>query len=233
MKQIAIITPVPQIVEMYLNNSILRKAKEKELVCYHIVDLREFGIGTYRQVDDKPFGGGSGMVMMPEPFFNSIKHTFDLIGDKTETQVINPSPQGKHWTHETALQHTHDDNLIFLCGHYKGIDERVIEKYVTHEYSLGDFVVTGGELPVLSMVDSIIRLIPGVLNNLDSALTDSFTDGILDSPCYTRPQTIEGLTVPDVLVGGHHQEIEDWRTQQKKIRTRNRRPDMWEKVNKI
>lgn len=233
MKQIAIITPVPDSIDTFIQNSILRKGVERDLVQFIVVNLRDFGIGNYRQVDDKPFGGGSGMVMMAEPMFKAIDHTLEDFDGKNETRVIYPSPQGEQWTHQSAVENTNAENLIFICGHYKGIDERIVEKYVTHEYSLGDYVVTSGELPALIMIDSIVRLMPGVLNTYESAMTDSFAGDFLDTPCYTRPKTIDGMKAPDVLFGGHHKKIEEWRKKQKEIRTHERRPDLLEKMNKI
>ncbi|MEE3188865.1 MAG: tRNA (guanosine(37)-N1)-methyltransferase TrmD [Candidatus Neomarinimicrobiota bacterium] len=227
MNQIAVITPVPDVIDTLITNSILRKAVERNAVKFHIVNLRKFGRGNYRQIDDTPFGGGSGMVMMAEPLIKAIEHTMDLIGGSEDVQVIYPSPQGETWSQKVANQTSKVKKLIVICGHYKGVDERVIDRYGICEYSLGDFVITSGEIPAMVMVDSAVRLIPGALNTLDSALTDTFTHDLLDHPHYTQPREIEGLRVPDVLLSGHHKEIETWKQGQREKRTKERRPDLW------
>lgn len=227
MNQIAVITPVPDVIDTLITNSILRKAVERNAVKFHIVNLRQFGRGNYRQIDDTPFGGGSGMVMMAEPLIKAIEHTIDLIGGSEDVQVIYPSPQGETWSQKVANQTSKVKKLIVICGHYKGVDERVIDRYGICEYSLGDFVITSGEIPAMVMVDSAVRLIPGALNTLDSALTDTFTHDLLDHPHYTQPREIEGLRVPDVLLSGHHKEIETWKQGQREKRTKERRPDLW------
>ena len=227
MNQIAVITPVPDVIGTLIKNSILRKAVERNAVKFHIVNLRKFGRGNYRQIDDTPFGGGSGMVMMAEPLIKAIEHTMDLIGGSEDVQVIYPSPQGETWSQKVANQTSKVKKLIVICGHYKGVDERVIDRYGICEYSLGDFVITSGEIPAMVMVDSAVRLIPGALNTLDSALTDTFTHDLLDHPHYTQPREIEGLRVPDVLLSGHHKEIETWKQGQREKRTKERRPDLW------
>ena len=227
MNQIAVITPVPDVIDTLITNSILRKAVERNAVKFHIVNLRKFGRGNYRQIDDTPFGGGSGMVMMAEPLIKAIEHTMDLIGGSEDVQVIYPSPQGATWSQKAANQTSKVKKLIVICGHYKGVDERVIDRYGICEYSLGDFVITSGEIPAMVMVDSAVRLIPGALNTLDSALTDTFTHDLLDHPHYTQPREIEGLRVPDVLLSGHHKEIETWKQGQREKRTKERRPDLW------
>ena len=207
---------------------MLRQAVERNVVEFKVINLRDFTKGNYRQVDDKPFGGSDGMVMMAEPLFKAIDYSLEQ-WDSEDVRVVYPSPQGVQWTHELAMENSQVDKLIFICGHYKGIDERVIEKYVTHEYSIGDFVVTAGELPAMMMIDSIVRLIPGVLNKYDSAMSDTFASDLLDAPYYTRPQEIEGMKVPDVLIEGHHKKIEEWRNAQREKRTKAKRPDIWEK----
>ena len=200
------------------------------MVTFHVIDVREFGKGNYRQIDDTPFGGGSGMVMMAEPLLMAIDFAHKRIGDlENETHVLLPAPQGSIWNHDCALENTKDENLIVICGRYKGIDQRVIDKYVTHEYSLGDFVVSNGELTAMIMVDSIVRLIPGVLNSIQSALTDSFARDLLDHPHYTRPREIDGMSVPEVLLGGNHKNIQSWRQEKSEERTREKRPDLWKK----
>ena len=233
MIQIAVITPVPEVIDTLIQNSILRKAVEKNVVEFHLINLRDFGKGNYRQIDDSPFGGGSGMVLMAEPIFKAIEYAMELVGGPEDVRVIYPSPQGKTWDQRTAEETSQQKKFIVICGHYKGIDERVIEKFVTHEYSLGDFVMTGGEIPAMVMLDSAVRLIPGTLNTLDSALTDSFSQDLLDHPHYTQPREFDGLEVPKVLLGGHHANIEAWRQEKKEERTKEKRPDLWEKFEKL
>lgn len=228
MKQIVIITPVPELIDSLIVNSMLRQAVDKKVVDVHVINLRDFTKGSYRQIDDEPFGGGEGMVLMAEPLFKALDHSLELIG-AGDVQIIYPSPQGEKWSHDLAMENSQSNELIFICGHYKGIDERVIEKYVTREYSIGDYVVTAGEIPAMIMVDSIVRLIPGVLNTYDSALSDTFATDLLDAPFYTRPREIEGMKVPDVLVEGHHKKIDEWRKAQREQRTQERRPDLWKK----
>ena len=228
MKQIVIITPVPDTIDSLIVNSMLRQAVERDIVEFKVINLRDFTKGNYRQIDDAPFGGGEGMVMMVEPLFRAIDHSLEQLGSD-DVRIVYPSPQGGKWTHELAMENSKIEKLIFICGHYKGIDERVIEKYVTHEYSIGDFVVTAGELPAMMMIDSIVRLIPGVLNKYDSAMSDTFASDLLDAPYYTRPRGMEGMKVPDVLIEGHHKKIEEWRNAQREKRTKAKRPDIWEK----
>jgi len=205
----------------------LRQAVAREKVDFHLVNLREFGEGNYRQTDDTPFGGGAGMVMMAGPLFKAIEDAIEKVGGSDDLRIIYPSPQGKTWTHELAVENSSVQKLIVICGHYKGIDERVIEKYVTHEYSIGDFVVTSGEIPGMILIDSMVRLIPGVLNKIDSALSDTFSADLLDAPHYTQPREIDGMTVPEVLISGYHKKIEEWRKARQEERTKEKRPDIW------
>ena len=233
MIQIAVITPVPDVIDTLIQNSMLRKAVEKRVVKLHTVNIREFGIGNYRQIDDTPFGGGSGMVMMAEPLFKAFDKATDLVGGTDNIRVVYPSPQGKTWDQKFAEDMSKQQKIIMICGHYKGIDERVIEKYVTDEYSIGDFVMTSGEIPAMVMLDSIVRLVPGTLNTLDSALSDTFTQGLLDHPHYTQPRMVEEMPVPEILLGGHHEKIESWRQDQRERRTKDKRPDLWRKYTKM
>ena len=233
MIQIAVITPVPDVIDTLIQNSMLRKAVEKRVVELHTVNIREFGIGNYRQIDDTPFGGGSGMVMMAEPLFKALDKATDLVGGTDNIRVVYPSPQGKTWDQKFAEDMSKQQKIIMICGHYKGIDERVIEKYVTDEYSIGDFVMTSGEIPAMVMLDSIVRLVPGTLNTLDSALSDTFTQGLLDHPHYTQPRMVEEMPVPEILLGGHHEKIESWRQDQRERRTKDKRPDLWRKYTKM
>ena len=228
MTEVFILTPFPQMVQAIIDESIMRRAGEKGLVTYHIIDLREFGIGKHHQLDDYPFGGGTGMVMMAEPIFEAVDRANTLFSGTGELSVIFPTPQGEGLTQEKSWQLSKAPGLIFICGHYKGIDERVRESVVTDEISIGDYVVTGGELPAMIILDSVIRLIPGVLGDRESATTDSFSDPLLDHPHYTRPEKLRGMNVPKVLLSGHHAEIEAWRRKQREKRTREQRPDLWE-----
>jgi len=226
-KQIAIITPVPEMVNSVVQHSMLRRAVEQEKVDLHCINLRDYGKSNYRQIDDTPYGGGAGMIMMAEPLFRAIDFAINLVGGLDDLRIIFPSPQGELWNHDHAVENSKIEKLIVICGHYKGIDERVIKKYVTHEYSIGDYVVTSGEIPALIVIDSIVRLIPGVLNKLESALSDTFSADLLDSPYYTQPRELEGMKVPDVLLSGHHKKIESWRQSQKEKVTMKKRPDIW------
>ena len=213
-----------------VEQSILHKAIDNDSVKFDVVDLREFGLGNYRQIDDTPYGGGGGMILMAEPLFAALDQVINNLKDNDNTRIIYPSPQGQLWSHKKAIENSNFDNLIFICGHYKDIDQRVIDKYVTNEYSIGDYVVTNGEIPAMIMVDSIVRLIPGVLNNYDSVKTDSFYSGLeLDAPYYTKPSEIDNLSVPNVLLSGNHEKINKWRMKERHQRTKNKRPDIWSK----
>ena len=231
--QIAIITPAPDLVEAVVQHSMLRQAVARERVDFHLVNLRDFGEGNYRQTDDTPFGGGAGMVMMAGPLFKAIEVAIENVGGTDGLRIVYPSPQGQTWSHELAIENSSVKKLIVICGHYKGIDERVIEKYVSHEYSIGDFVVTSGEIPGMILIDSIVRLIPGVLNKIDSAMSDTFSGDLLDAPHYTQPRKIDGMAVPDVLISGHHKKIEEWRKARQEERTKERRPDIWKHYLKL
>tara|TARA_Y100001947_G_scaffold155825_1_gene162684 strand:+ start:571 stop:1296 length:726 start_codon:yes stop_codon:yes gene_type:complete len=233
LKRFAIITPVPELVNTVIQETIIRKSVENGIAEINVVNLRNFTKGKYRQVDDEPYGGGDGMVMMAKPFFKAIDHTISSWKESGNLRIVYPTPQGELWSQKTAREFSKDGNTIFLCGHYKGIDERVIEKYVTHEFSLGDYVISGGELSSMVMLDSIIRMVPGVLNSYESALSDSFMNKLLDAPYYTRPREIDGVQVPEVLLNGNHKQIESWRENKRKERTIARRKDLWEKYNSM
>ena len=212
MKQkIAIITPVPEMIDAYINNSITRKAVEKDIVDLKIYNLRNYSKGKYRQIDDTPFGGGPGMVMMAEPLFRALDDIIEKFGGTEGLKVLFPSPQGQLWKQEIAENFTQLEKLIIICGHYKGIDQRVIDKYVTDEYTVGDFIMTCGEIPAMMIIDSIVRLQPGVLNDIESSKTDTFSSELLDTPFYTQPREIKGMQVPDVLLSGNHGLIDSWK----------------------
>ena len=228
MMQIFVITPFPAIPEAVIGESILRRASEKEIVDYHMIDLREFTEGKHRQIDDYPFGGGTGMVMLAEPILKAMDRVRELYNGDKGLRVVFPSPQAKVLSQETSLDLSEADGIAFICGHYKGIDERVRETVVTDEISIGDYVVTGGELPAMVILDSVVRLIPGVLGDEESANTDSFTHDLLDHPHYTRPEEVKGLKVPEVLMSGHHANVDAWRQEQRELRTKKNRPDLWE-----
>ncbi len=215
-------------VHAIIEQSMLRKAAAEKVVEYNVFDLREFGKGNYRQIDDTPFCGGSGMVMMAEPLMAAVEFAMEWMGDN-DVRIVCPSPQGKTWNHKSAETFSDHEKTIFICGHYKGIDQRVIEKYVTDEFSIGDFVVTSGEIPAMIMIDSTVRLIPGVLNSRESAETDTFYGDLLDNPHFTKPRKVDGMPVPEVLLNGHHKEIEDWRQSQREFITQEKRPDLWRK----
>ena len=226
--QIFVITPFPAIPEAVIGESILRRAGEKEIVDYHMIDLREFTEGKHRQIDDYPFGGGTGMVMLAEPILKAMDRVRELYNGDKGLRVVFPSPQAKVLSQETSRDLSEADGIAFICGHYKGIDERVRETVVTDEISIGDYVVTGGELPTMVILDSVVRLIPGVLGDEESANTDSFTHDLLDHPHYTRPEEVKGLKVPEVLMSGHHANVDAWRQEQRELRTKKNRPDLWE-----
>ena len=231
--KIAVITSAPELVQSYLDNTILKQAILNKTALFYIIDIRDFAIGSYRQIDDTPFGGGSGMVMMAEPLIEAIESAFTTLDVSIDdTKVIYPTPQGKVWSHDHVIENTKDENLIFICGRYKGIDQRVIDRYVTHEYSLGDFVISNGELGAMVMIDSVLRFHPGTMNNIDSALSDSFSSDLLDHPHYTKPRVVNGVSVPEVLLGGHHEKISSWRKIKSEDVTKQKRPDLWKKYNK-
>lgn len=214
-------------IRAYLSESMFKKAVDNDLIDFHVWDLRDFTKDKHRQVDDKPFGGGAGMVLKPEPFFRAYDRLKELHGDK-KFKVICPSPQGKLLTHQRAVGLAGGEDIVFFCGHYKGIDERVMEHLVDEEISIGDYVLTGGELPALVIADSIIRHIPGVLNSYESAESDSFADNLLEGPIYTQPREYRNLKVPEILLSGNHAKIAEWRYQQRLKRTKERRKELLE-----
>ncbi len=220
---IDIITVQPDLIRSPFEHSILKRAQDKGLLTIAVHNLRQWAINEYGQVDDYQYGGGAGMVMMCEPLAKAIE---DLSAQKTFDEIIYVTPDGETLTQKTANALSLKNNLLIICGHYKGIDERIREKYITKEISIGDYVLSGGELAAAVLVDTIPRLIPGVLGDETSALTDSFQDGLLAPPVYTRPVEWQGMKVPDVLMSGDHKKIDDWRYEQSVQRTKERRPDL-------
>jgi len=223
MMTIDIISAVPGLMESPLNHSIVQRAKDKSLVEINVINLRDYSLNKYGQIDDTPYGGGAGMVLMVEPLYNCIT---DLQKDKEYDQIIYLTPDGKTYDQSTANYLSMQSNILLICGHYKGIDERIREHFVTMELSIGDYVLSGGELAAAIVVDSIVRLIPGVLNDAESALNDSFQDNLLAPPEYTRPADFKGWKVPEILLSGHEEKIKEWRMDQSLKRTKERRPDM-------
>ena len=225
--EVYIITPFPDSIKTLIDNNIANQGLKKGHLSIEIVNLRDFTTDNYKKIDDEPYGGGSGMVMMCEPLFGAIEYCISK--SEKKPKIIFPSPKGKVLNHSLSSNLSTENSLIFICGHYKGIDERVIEKYVDFEISIGDFIISNGELSTMIIFDSIVRLVPGVLNDINSALTDSFVDDLLDAPYFTRPSEIDGLKVPDVLLSGDHKAIEKWRNDKKLELTKERRPDLLEK----
>ena len=221
--QITILTLFPEMVSEPLKHSIIAKALEKKIFEIEIINIRDFAMDKHRTADDYPYGGGAGMVMKPEPIFAA----FDFLKQRSRDFVtVFMTPQGKVLTQKKVEELAKIDNLVLLCGHYEGVDERVRQALVDEELSIGDYILTGGELPALVLVDAVARCLPGVLGNEDSLVTESFSDELLDYPQYTRPSEYRGMKVPEVLLSGHHQNIAEWRREQAKLRTLARRPDL-------
>jgi tRNA (guanine37-N1)-methyltransferase len=220
---IDIITVLPELIQSPFEHSILKRAKQKGLVSVDLINLRDYATNKHKNVDDYCYGGGAGMVMMIEPIANCIE---DLKSKRNYDEIIYMTPDGETLNQKMANTYSTLNNILVLCGHYKGIDERIREIYITKEISVGDYVLSGGELAAAVFCDSVIRLIPGVLNDETSALSDSFQDDLLSPPVYTRPADYKGHKVPDVLLSGHAGEIEKWRFEQAINRTKSRRPDL-------
>lgn len=221
--RIDILTCLPRLLDSFFAHSILQRAQQGGYVEVQVHDLRDYTTDKHRRVDDYAFGGGAGMVMQIEPIARCIRA---LQAERTYDELIYMTPDGERLTQKTTNTLSLRQNLLILCGHYKGVDERVREQFITREISIGDYVLSGGELPAAVLSDAIIRLLPGVLNDETSALTDSFQDNLLAPPVYTRPAEFEGLGVPEVLLSGHEAKIDEWRFQQALARTRQRRPDL-------
>ena len=221
--RIDIITVAPNLLDSFFSHSIIKRAQEKNLTEIHIHDLRKFGLGNYKQIDDTQFGGGAGMVLMIEPIDKCISK---LISERTYDEIIYMTPDAKTLNQATCNSLSLKENILILTGHYKGVDQRIRDKFITKEISIGDFVLTGGELPAAILCDAIVRLIPGVIGDEQSALTDSFQDNLLSPPVYTRPAEYDGMKVPDILLSGNFPKIDDWRQQKAYERTKNIRPDL-------
>src|SRR6056297_3562391 len=228
--RIDLITALPGLVDEPLRHSIVQRAQDADAVEICVHDLREYGAGKHRQIDDYPFGGGAGMVLKPEPLFRAVEDVEEEYGEADE--VIYLTPDGERLDQPMVNRLSMTGHLILIAGHYKGIDQRVRDVLVTRELSIGDFVLSGGELPALVLIDAIVRLLPGVLGDASSALTDSFQDDLLEPPVYTRPAEFEGMEVPDILRSGDHKKIAEWRSDKAIERTKQRRPDLYKKFNK-
>ncbi|WP_217597677.1 tRNA (guanosine(37)-N1)-methyltransferase TrmD [Cohnella sp. GbtcB17] len=243
--RVDVLTLFPEMFEGVFGSSILGKARERGLVSLNTVNFRDYANNKHNTADDGPYGGGGGMVLKPDPIFAAVeavtgRKALAEPGDDAAAEgaparesdgprpprVILMCPQGETFTQAKAQELSREAHLIFICGHYEGYDERIRSHLVTDELSIGDYVLTGGELPAMTVVDAVVRLLPGVLGNESSAVTDSFSDGLLEYPHYTRPVNFRGLQVPDVLLSGHHAEIDKWRRQQSLLRTHARRPEL-------
>lgn len=231
MMRIDVLTLFPEMCEGVFSTSILGKAREKGIVSLNALNFRDFSGNKHNTVDDTPYGGGGGMVLKPDPIFAAVEHVLESVGaDSPKPRIILMCPQGQTYNQRIAEELAQEPHLIFICGHYEGYDERIREHLVTDELSIGDYVLTGGELPALTVIDSVVRLQPGTLGNEKSAITDSFSTGLLEYPHYTRPAEFRGWKVPDILLSGHHANIELWRRGQALQRTLERRPDLLEQA---
>ena len=226
--EIHIVTAFPKIFDGPLNESIVKRAVNKNLVTFYLHDFRAYCTDKHKKIDDYPYGGGPGMILKPEPIYRCIEDVRDKY-NLHRTPVTLLSPAGTVYTQKSAVELSLREKLILLCGHYKGLDERVIEQIVDEEISIGDYILTGGELAALVVIDSVVRLLPGAIGDIDSAVTDSFQTGLLDHPHYTRPEEFRNAKVPEVLLSGNHQKIEQWRADMALQRTKMRRIDLYNK----
>ena len=229
MMHIDVLSIFPEMFEGVFGHSILKKAAEKEAVQYNVVNFRDFADNKHQTVDDYPYGGGAGMVLKPQPIFDAVSDLKER-AKSSAPRVILMCPQGERYTQKKAEELAKEEHLIFICGHYEGYDERIREHVITDEISIGDYVLTGGELGAMVVVDSVVRLLPGVLGSEESHIQDSFSTGLLEHPHYTRPADFRGLKVPDVLISGNHRLIEEWRMKESLKRTLSRRPDLLEEA---
>ncbi|MBM7692291.1 tRNA (guanine37-N1)-methyltransferase [Peribacillus deserti] len=224
--RIDVLSLFPEMFEGVLGSSILKKAAEKEAVSYKVTNFRDYADNKHHTVDDYPYGGGAGMVLKPQPIFDAVTAMKESTGSKP--RVILMCPQGEKYTQYKAEELSKEEHLIFICGHYEGYDERIRTHIITDEISIGDYVLTGGELGAMVVIDSVVRLLPGVLGNEESPVKDSFSSGLLEHPHYTRPADFRGIKVPDILLSGNHALIEEWRIKESLRRTLTRRPDLLE-----
>lgn len=227
--RIDIISAVPALLESPLNHSIVKRAIDKKLVEIHVHDLRDYTEDKHNKIDDYPYGGEPGMVLTPQPIFSCIEQ---LQSERDYDELIFTAPDGEVFEQSHANQLSLKKNIVILCGHYKGVDQRVRDELITKEFSIGDYVLSGGEIPALAITDAVVRLLPGVLGDAESALNDSFQDNLLEAPVYTRPAEFKGLKVPDILLSGNHQKVEDWKHEQSVKRTKERRKDLYKKFKK-
>ena len=223
-----VLTLFPEMIRQGLNTSIIGRAIAKGILSLEAVNIRDYAFNKHQKVDDYPYGGGAGMVMQAEPVYQAYKAVCDQTGKCT--RVIYLTPQGRVFDQELARELAKEEELIFLCGHYEGIDERVLEEIVTDQVSIGDYVLTGGELPSMVMIDAISRMVPGVLSNQESGETESFSENLLEYPQYSRPEEWHGCKVPSVLLSGHHKNVDQWRREQSILRTAKHRPDLLKKA---
>ncbi len=224
--EIHVITAFPKVFKGALGESILKRAQDAGIVDIHLHDIRSYAKDKHKQIDDYPYGGGAGMILKPDPLFHCIEDVYEK--HKLEnTPLTLMSASGETYTQKKAVEVSLRDKLVLLSGHYKGIDERVIEELVDEEISIGDYILTGGEIPAVVIIDSVVRLLPGAIGDIDSAINDSFQTGLLDHPHYTRPENFRGMTVPKILLSGNHAEIEKWRRLKALERTKERRKDLY------
>ena len=229
--KVSIITLFPEVFEPILNSSILKRAQKKGLVKFELINLRNFGEGRHQVVDDRPYGGGAGMVLKADVLSKAVSHLLLAVSQKLKAKsqklkIILTSASGTPYKQKKAMELSKLDHVVIVCGHYEGVDQRFIEKYVDEEISIGDYVLTGGEIPAMAIVDSITRLIPGVLEKPEATIDESFSENLLEYPHYTRPEEFEGEKVPKVLLSGNHAEIKKWRTQKSIEKTKKIRPDL-------
>lgn len=229
MMKIDVLTLFPEMFEGVFGHSILKKAEEKEAVHYNVVNFRDYADNKHNTVDDYPYGGGAGMVLKPQPIFDAVA-ALSKESSKSKTRVVLMCPQGERFSQAKAEELAKEEHLLFICGHYEGYDERIREHLVTDEISIGDYVLTGGELGAMVVIDSVVRLLPEVLGNEESHMKDSFSTGMLEHPHYTRPADFRGMKVPDILLSGNHKLVEEWRTKESLRRTFLRRPDLFQKI---
>ena len=225
MKNISFISPFCDLLKSLTSTSILDRARKKGIVKYNYLDLFSYSDDPHNRIDDYPFGGGEGMIMKAQPIADAINK---IKNNHASSRVVFPTPDGKLFNQKIAYDLAKEESLIFISGHYKGIDQRIRDEFVTDEYSIGDYVLTNGELPTMLMLDSIVRLKEGVLNNYESAVKDSFSNELLDGPHYTRPRIFNNVGVPDVLLSGNHKEIEKWFLKEREKKTKKRRKDLWD-----